>query len=176
MSSIHPLLWMQRAAPRTDGAPRPLVTYHGYSGVVILFMPVLCIPDPASPLFIFACYVSLQKDRGLLLTGVDGCVGTRETEEIMLGKCPDTSPVGTMNQFLMWSDSNKQITVKFIIHFLPRWFFCQGQGRRGKCYVESCYQDNGQLPCVWSPAQAHEETVYEPQHQAASSQTERRGQ
>lgn len=54
--------------------------------------------------------------------------------------------------------------------------FCQGPGSGSEHHAESSYQDNGQLPCVWSPTQTHEETGHEPQHQAAPLQAQRVGQ
>lgn len=56
------------------------------------------------------------------------------------------------------------------------WILCQCQSSWGAGHAESRHQDNRQLPCVWSPPQTHEETLHEPQHQAAPSQTERCGQ
>lgn len=53
---------------------------------------------------------------------------------------------------------------------------CPGQSSRGECHAESHHQNNRQLPCVWSPAQTHEETGHESQHQAAPLQAERCGQ
>lgn len=126
----------------------------------------------------------LQKTQRPRTGRVDGSVDIKKMAEATPERCPNASPVMELSSK---SENCRESEMKRCHHQISDIFvpfsvsplsccLCPGQIGRGERHAEGRHQNNGQLPRVWSPAQAHEETGHEPQHQAAAVQAERRGQ
>lgn len=127
----------------------------------------------------------LQKIQKLHTGRVDGSADIKKMAEAILERCPNASPVMELWKSLFSKKKGSkikhchpQIIDIFVTFSLTplSCCLCPGQIGRGERHAESCHQNNRQLPCVWSPAQTHEETGHESQHQAAPLQAERCGQ